>query len=153
MIYGILSFIASAVCLVIFFKFQRKTKTSGEKAKIAATAAFVRISFFLCLCAVPFLVLISILLNSVKLFFYAEAAITVEGAATLLIGLVALLQRYGANFFKMPPALGLEEILVLIFLPVILYLSYLPSNFIILYYIGPGIYSVYLTYKLLKDND
>jgi hypothetical protein len=137
---------------VVFLRLRSGKKLSRHDARTAATAASVRISFFLCLCAVPFLSFISMILNSVKWENYAESAVIVEGAATLLIGLMALMQRYGALLFKMPPAMERNEILVLIFFPVILYLSHLPSDFILLYYLGPGIYSVYLTYMLLKQN-
>jgi hypothetical protein len=149
MIFGIISFIFSAACLLLFL-------ISGEKNrkydKVSATAASVRISFFLCLCAVPFLAFISMVVNSTKWASYAVSAVIVEGCASLLIGLMALLQRYGALFFKMEPAMDRNEILVLIFLPVILYLSYLPYDFIVLYYLGPGIYSAYLLSKLTKNK-
>jgi hypothetical protein len=80
-----------------------------------------------------------------------EAAVTVEGAAALLIGLMALLQRYGAIFFKMEPALERNEILVLIILPIILYLGFLPENYVIQYYMGPAVYSLYLSYRLTRN--
>jgi hypothetical protein len=149
MIYGIISFIVSAACLAIFMRLRTAKKLSVLDARIAATAASVRISFFLCLCAVPFLSFISMILNSVAWANYAEAAVIVEGAATFLIGLMALLQRYGALFFKMTPAMERNEVLVLLIMPVVLYLSYLPSTILVLYYIGPGLYSLYLLWSLL----
>ena len=152
MIYGIISFIVSAVCLVVFLFLRSRRKLSPHETRTAATAAAVRICFFLCLCSVPFLSFVSMILNSGRWASYSEAAATVEAAATLLIGLMALLQRYGSLYFKMPPAMGKNEILVLIFMPVVLYLSFLPSGFAVLYFLGPGIYSVYLTYTLLKKK-
>lgn len=148
MIYGILSFIISGICLAVFLSTGKK---HHKYDRASATAASVRISYFLCLCAVPFLGLMSALLNSVKWATYTEAAVMVEGVAALLIGLMALMQRYGALFFKMEPAMERNEILFLVFLPIVLYLSYLHANYLIFYLLGPAIYSGYLLFKITRN--
>jgi hypothetical protein len=147
MIFGIISFMLSAIILAYIARKHAKRKDWHRMSKAGATAASVRISFFLCLCAVPFLGFISMVLQSVKWAYYAESAVVVEGGAALLIGLMALLQRYGALFFRMKPAMELDEILVLIFLPAALFISHLFNSFIVLYYVGPAIYSAYLLYR------
>lgn len=148
MIFAIVSFIVSAACAVFYLSRRKKAEKPARYSKADATAFSVRASYFLCLCAVPFLGLISMFFNSVKWAYYAESAVVVEGAAALLIGLMALLQRYGSMFFKMEPAMEKNEILVLVFAPLIMYLSYLPSSLIILYCLGPGMYSLYLLWKI-----
>lgn len=150
MIYAVYSFAASLACLIIYMAFRGNKIKKTKPAEIELTAASVRITFFLCLCAVPFFGLGSALLNNLLWAYYAESAVIVEAIAMLLIGLMALLQRYGSIFFKMQPAMSLGEIMVLIITPVVMYLSYLPANFLVLYLLGPGLYSAYLTFTHLK---
>jgi hypothetical protein len=132
---------------------RRQPAAHPDRKKINMTAGVVRAVSIVILCAVPGLCAVSTLTKDSRLISLAVAAATIQSGAVLLIGLMALLQRYGSLFFKMPPALGLEEILVTIILPVVMYLTFLPSTYVVLYYLGPAFYTGYLMFRMVVGRN
>jgi hypothetical protein len=147
--------IVSALFVILYFTLLLagpKARRASENKYIDHAAMFIRACVLLILCGVPVLMIIRAALHKDIWALRAEAAATVTALAVLLIGLFSLAQRYGALYFKMLPVFGLEEIIFMMLLPAVLYISYLPSTFILLYYLAPAIYTGYLMFRMIRGR-
>lgn len=154
MIFIFVSFAVSAACLAVYLFLRPRGAGKTAATRAGLTAFIVRLSFFACIFAVPGLAVYSMLTKDSSWSHYAESTVIIAALAAFLMGSMALLQRYGALFFKMTPAMNYSEIFIMMLLPAAMYLSFLPATHMALYYLAPGIYSVYLLrrYMLKKSK-
>ena len=149
MVYVIISGVFVTAYLAVSLAGGRVSGAKAPKMK-AMTAVSVRVVTLLLFACVPALCTVSAVTNNARFTDLAISAAYVQACAVTLICLLSLLQRYGAMYFGMQPALNLEEILVPLFLQAVLFLSFYPSTYPVLYYLGPAFYTGYLMFRMWK---
>lgn len=141
-----------ALYLVLFFSGKPHDRTGLDRGRILDTVLAVRFVYIAGLCTIPVLVVVSIMRNNGYIFSMAESAVPVISGALFLIGLSSLGQRSLAVRFNMHAAFSYREIFVMMGLPLLLYLSFLPNNNALIIYLAPGCYCGFLVYLMLKER-